>query len=199
MATYKKLNGPYTIETAEVIILGNLTVQGTQATIESTNTTVTDKIITLNVGELGNGIGPSGTGISGIEVDRGSQPNVSIVYDETVDRWRLSNDGSLYLNIYAGNATSVLSAVEEDPAPILGGNLKSNGYSILSGNSDNLKFEGNLQLSYSLATPALVSNAVVMHSKTPGGGVTGLYVVNSSVSGQELITKSRAFGLSLIL
>ena len=206
MATYKKLNGIYTIESPEVIINGKLTVLGEQSSIQSNNTFVTDRIISLNAGETAPGVGsgfphpddPAGK-IAGFEVDRGSLTNVGLHYNETLGQWRLSKDGNIWLNIYAGNSTTALGSVEEDPNPTLGGNLKTNGYFIISNVADNIKFDGNLQLSYTTTTPSTVANTVVFYSSTPSGGTTGLYVVNSDVTNEELITKKRAFGYSMIL
>ena len=65
MATVKKLNTTYTLDTTEVIVTGNLTIQGTQTTISSINTTITDKTLTLNAGEVGSGVSPAGGGTSG--------------------------------------------------------------------------------------------------------------------------------------
>ena len=69
-----------------VVVAGDLTVQGTTTSIETTNTNITDNVITLNEGESGAGV-TSGT--SGIEVDRGSESNVTLVWDETADRWTI--------------------------------------------------------------------------------------------------------------
>jgi hypothetical protein len=68
----------------DVVITGDLTVQGTTTSVETTNTTITDNIITLNNGESGAGVT---SGSSGIEIDRGSSADVSFVFDETGDKW----------------------------------------------------------------------------------------------------------------
>jgi hypothetical protein len=62
-----------------VIVVGNLTVQGSTTSVETTNTTITDNIITLNEGETGAGVS---LGTAGIEIDRGTNPNVSFVWSE---------------------------------------------------------------------------------------------------------------------
>jgi hypothetical protein len=68
----------------DVVIAGDLTVQGTTTSIETTNTDITDNVITLNNGEVGAGITNT---TSGIEIDRGSEANVTFVYDDSVDKW----------------------------------------------------------------------------------------------------------------
>lgn len=67
----------------EVRITGNLTVDGEQTIINTTDLSIEDNIIVLNRGESGPGI-DSGSGISGVEIDRGSFANARIVFDETV-------------------------------------------------------------------------------------------------------------------
>ena len=86
MAETKRISDQYTISAPTIIIDGNLTVSGTTTSVETTNSTITDNIIVLNQGETGAGI----TAVtSGIEIDRGSLTNVSIVYDDSVDAFKV--------------------------------------------------------------------------------------------------------------
>ena len=64
---------------------GNLTVQGTTTTISTTNTVITDKII-----ELANGTSGTPSGDAGIVVERGSNSNVGVIWDESTDKWTFS-------------------------------------------------------------------------------------------------------------
>jgi hypothetical protein len=68
-------------ETGEVVITGDLTVNGTTTTVNSTELTVDDNIIVLNEGENGSGVTLN---ISGIEIDRGAFPSAQIVYNENM-------------------------------------------------------------------------------------------------------------------
>jgi hypothetical protein len=72
-----------------VVITGNLTVQGETTTINTTETYIEDKIITLNVGDDGpTGISLTGPGrVSGLEINRGTNSNypaVRLVFDESI-------------------------------------------------------------------------------------------------------------------
>ena len=69
--------------TGTVVIAGNLQVDGTQTTINSTTLTVDDKNITLASGSA-NASAASGAGFT---VDIGSGTNPSITYDGTNDEW----------------------------------------------------------------------------------------------------------------
>ena len=78
-----------------LIITGNLTVQGTTTTIESNTVSVGDSIIVLNNDFTG--VAPSEN--AGIEIERGTQTNTSLLWNEGTDRWTFTNDGSTYFNL----------------------------------------------------------------------------------------------------
>jgi hypothetical protein len=73
--------------TQNVVISGNLTVSGTTTTVNSNEVNIGDAVILLNADEAG---APSQNG--GIEIERGTSANVSLVWDETNDYW-VVNDG----------------------------------------------------------------------------------------------------------
>lgn len=71
----------------DLVVTGDLTVQGSLTSIETTNTAIKDNVIVLNSGETGAGI----TSVtSGIEIERGSEGNKTFVYHETNGQWELS-------------------------------------------------------------------------------------------------------------
>jgi hypothetical protein len=63
---------------------GNLTVTGTTTTLSSTNSVIADKII-----ELGNGTSGSASGDAGIVIERGSDANAFIGFDESENKFKL--------------------------------------------------------------------------------------------------------------
>ena len=87
---------------SDLIVNGNLTVSGTTTTVNSTETLVADRILTLNAGESGDGVT---NGAAGIEVDRGSYTDVdnnlqtndiaSILWNETDDVWEFKLGNAL--------------------------------------------------------------------------------------------------------
>ena len=77
-----------------ITISGNLTVNGTTTTVNSNTVSVGDNIIVLNSDETGT---PSQN--AGIEVERGTSTNVSLLFDEGTDRWKFTGDGSTFYNI----------------------------------------------------------------------------------------------------
>ena len=78
--------------TGEVIIRGDLTVEGSTTTIESTEIAIADRIFTLNDGESGAGVS-TGDNTAGITIDRGSEDNVNILYDENLSWLKSSGSG----------------------------------------------------------------------------------------------------------
>ena len=91
--TLNSSSGTTTIDD-DLIITGALTVSGSVAYVNTTNLQVGDNIITLNNDETGT---PSQN--AGIEIERGTSTNVVLQYNETNDKWELTNDGSSYSSI----------------------------------------------------------------------------------------------------
>ena len=65
-----------------VTVSGNLVVSGTTTTVNSETVTINDNIIVLNNNESGT---PSQNG--GIEVERGTSTNASLIWNESQDKW----------------------------------------------------------------------------------------------------------------
>lgn len=81
-----------------VVVQGNLTVNGTTTTVNSNTVAIGDSIMVLNNDETGT---PSEN--AGIEIERGTSTNVSILWNEGTDYWQI-NDGSTTSKILsAGN------------------------------------------------------------------------------------------------
>lgn len=74
-----------------VVITGDLTVQGATTSVNTTNTEIKDRIVTLNKGETGAGVTLD---TSGIEIDRGTEDNAFLVFDEAVGGFKLEADGN---------------------------------------------------------------------------------------------------------
>ena len=98
------------ISTVEnVVISGDLTVSGTTFTVNTETLLIEDNIIVLNSNYLGNAENDVNAKNAGVEVERGTQPNVLIRWNETTNKWQFSNDGTSYYNILGeGNANLTL-------------------------------------------------------------------------------------------
>ena len=107
MGQFLRVNGDYNIKTAEgakitldtgpaasggsVRVTGDLVVEGETVSVAATNLDVEDNIITLNYGETGVGVTLT---YSGLEVERGSLSNSSLLYEETADTWLIANNSA---------------------------------------------------------------------------------------------------------
>lgn len=98
-----KANANITLSTNTVFIQGNLYVGGNATAITKTDLNITDNIITVNAGEIGPGVTLV---TSGVNVDRGSLANVAILWNESVGKWTLTNDGTTYATIQTGSAAT---------------------------------------------------------------------------------------------
>ena len=110
MGQFLRVNGDYNIRAGDgakitldtgpvasggsVRVTGNLVVEGETLNVSTTNLTIEDNIISLNVGEVGPGVSLV---YSGIEIERGNtssitpQNNASFLYDESTDSWILAH------------------------------------------------------------------------------------------------------------
>ena len=182
-----------TLSTDNVYVVGNLYVEGDTTYVSSNNLTITDNVIVLNQGQPSGGITK---GNAGIIIDRGSQPYAQLQFNQAGGNvWQItSSGGSGFANILTVGAAFQLV---DDPNPVLDGNLNVNGYTIYA--NTNVILQGNIELKYANTVPSLSANTTVVYAQTPGAGTAGLYVVNSEATQEELVTKRRAFGFSLIL
>ena len=90
----------------DVVVSGDLTVSGTTTTVNTETINLADNQIVLNSNETG-----SPTQDGGIEIERGTETNKTLVWDETNDRWTVgsetfvagffSGDGSNLTNVAA--------------------------------------------------------------------------------------------------
>lgn len=215
--------GGYTIIADPVYIYGNLYVTGNTNTTSTNDLAITNNAIILNAGLSGaNAPNPQGANIT---VDRGTSPNVSIQWSESLGYWQLTNDGTTFSKIVSAsggvNAGGYNTAVQYNNANALAG---SNSFTFGSGNlsvygtnigNANVNATGSgqdltlsssggvvyindvLKLSYQGTAPSNVASTTQIFANTVGGGGTGLYVVNSG-TGDELITKTKATVLALI-
>ena len=109
----------------DAIIDGNLTVNGTTTTINSTTLDVDDLNITIASGAADSAAADG----AGITVDGAS---ATLTYSSTGDKW-VFNKAPFY------NTNALLTDIVQDTTPQLGGNLETNGNNIVGGNGDKIE------------------------------------------------------------
>lgn len=70
-------------------VSGNLTILGDTTTVNTQTLIIEDNIIVLNNNEVGAGVT---SGIAGIQIDRGTEDNEWLIFNETDDRWHVGLD-----------------------------------------------------------------------------------------------------------
>jgi len=81
-----------------VVVNGDLTVSGTTTTVNTETILLADNIITLNSNATG-----GATESAGIEVERGDDSNVSLLWNETTDKWQIEVSPGTSENIATEN------------------------------------------------------------------------------------------------
>jgi hypothetical protein len=80
--------------TNNLTVGGNLNVTGTINSVNTTQVNIVDNKINLNTDFTG-----TPTADAGIRVERGASPDVEILWNETEDKWTLTNNGTNYHEI----------------------------------------------------------------------------------------------------
>lgn len=101
--TIDSAGGTVTIDD-NLTVTGDLTVSGTTTSINTETLTVDDNVIVLN-----NNVTSSPSENAGIEVERGTSANVLVRWNETSDKWEITNDGTTYGNIVSTADTGSVS------------------------------------------------------------------------------------------
>lgn len=176
MAETKRVSDQYKISSPSIVIDGNLTVTGSTTSVETINSTIKDNIIRLNEGELGAGISLV---TSGIEIDRGSEVDASLLFDETTGTWTVKV-GSNLANIRVAEPASGSDAVTKnyvDTSVVNPGGIEGSvqfNQSNNFGGSANFLWNGtnlsiyNLQLASSSITTTGTNNDLTLSANGSG-------------------------------
>ena len=72
---------------------GDILVEGQSFVTEAETVEIKDNLLLLNKGEVGAGVTK---GIAGLEIDRGTEPNYQIIFDESDNRFKAGVEGDLW-------------------------------------------------------------------------------------------------------
>ena len=187
-------------------VTGNLTVSGNTTTINTANLFIEDNIILLNSGETS-----TPTLNAGIEVERGTSTNVDIRWNESTDKWQITNDGSTYNNIattadlsaqtttsITANTETTIASFDKDVANAAeftvkveqGSRFLSNKVLVLH-NGTTADFTKYGELSIAAAEVVAGSGAVTWTTRTSNFGNT---TIRSVAYGNNLWVAAGSFG-----
>ena len=175
-----------------MVVSGNLTVSGTTTTVNTATLSVADNQIILNSDYTGS----SPTENGGIEIERGTQTNKTLVWNETDDKWTVGSEtfvaGTFEGNL-TGNVTGTVSSVaNHDTDDISEGS--SNLYftnarvdSRLSGGTGVTYSSGTISIGQAVATSSDVEfNEITTNYANNSGGVArNIYQSTSAPTGSD--------------
>lgn len=215
MSSFDRITGNYNLQTlagacgqgdiritandgeGSIYLTGNLFVIGTLANVKSETTYVTDNYIRLSSEVEGVPVMNAG-----MIVDRGNECHVEIRWNELRDRWEFTEDCTTFYPI--------LGKVQQDPTPVLGGDLNLNCRQIqtdypcnivLNPGIQNDVTRGAVEIKQVRPTETVNYNAgsTTIYAKAPEEcGDLGLRV-KTSTSEEKLVSKRYAAVLGLVL
>ena len=104
--TIDSAGGTVTIDD-DLVVSGNLTVSGTTTTLNTETLAVEDNIIVLN-----SGVTSTPSTNAGLEVERGTSANVVFRWNETTDKWQVSENGTDYYDVINSDSLEFRIAME---------------------------------------------------------------------------------------
>jgi hypothetical protein len=181
--------GIFTINAANTIFNGNLTYTG--------NLTTVDDFIVVGANNTG-AVGNLGL-LTGLNVSTNSYAGLR--FNADVNAWQISANvygngapNTAYANIATGNATvgGANTQIQFNDSNSFGASANLT----FDKSTNRLTLTGHQALA-NVATPANVSNSVVIYSNVVSAGGTGLYFT-SAAANDELVSKSKAIVFSII-
>jgi len=164
-----------------LVITGNLTVNGTTTTLNTDTLAVEDNVIVLNSNVTGT---PSAN--AGIEVERGTSTNASILWNESTDKWTAGLAGSEAAILLSGVATaSDISGFTESVQDVVGNGgfiSGSNSLSVTYNDTANtLAFDTTLaSTSYLSKTSGLAVDVTSLETKLVTDSFARKYAANNT-------------------
>lgn len=166
--------------TGLITVAGDLTVTGTVTTVNTETINLADNIISLNSNHTG---APTQNG--GIEVIRGTEATVSLVWNEGEQRWKFTNDGTSFDPIpipseYTNNTGTVTSVAVTGS----GGITVSSGSPITTSGTIALTINDSAIANAKLANDSITINgtAVALGSSINVGDITAV-TAGAGISG----------------
>ena len=155
-----------------LVVNGSLTVNGDTATISAQTVTIEDNILLLN-----SNVSATPSTNAGIEVERGISNNVSLRWNESTDRWEVTNDGTTYYEVLTTGSTTLPASV----VTLTGTQTLTNKTltsPVITGISPTITLGGDLSGSVTLTDlgNATLNATVINNSVALGTDTTGEYV-----------------------
>jgi hypothetical protein len=173
------VNSTITDDGTTVTIGGNLTVNGTTTTVNSNTVNIGDNILILNSDEVGT---PSQNG--GIEIERGTSTNASLIWDETADVWEVGLAGAeVEIATISGTQTLTNKTINGSQlvnTSVANGKLENSSVTVTAGTG--MSGGGSVALGSSVTlTNAGVTSNVAGSGISVNAGTGAVTITNSGV------------------
>jgi hypothetical protein len=175
----------------DLVVTGNLLVQGNTANLSVNHLTVQDNIIELNAESTGI---PNAEINSGIRVIRGELSSVVMRWNESLDRWQFTNDGSNYLSLLGNDESGNIQLGTNAIATTFVGNLSGNATSATTAGTVTTNAQPNITSVGLLTSLSVGPNSSITLTGTSGfvransiqgtDGVNAIFPGYNSVSGR---------------
>ena len=196
--------------TGGVVIKGDLTVEGTTTTVNSTTLDVADKNITLSVGSP-NSAGSDGAGIT---VDNGSDTDAEIKYSGTNDAWEFNKDVGIGTNNpgsplqvesstdYLANfkSSDTTAGVKFTDSQSQSRILTANGHLVLVADANNAVGSSSVRFNLDTTSIAAVDSGMILTNTGLGIGVASpseALDVSGNIQATGTITGSDFSGITM--
>lgn len=203
---YNSLTNTLTVNkistSSDVTVGGNLTVQGTLTSIQTSNTEINDNTIILNKGQPGSGVTND---TSGIEIDRGAGDHATLLWTDSANAW-VFKLGTNYAQIKSGmlditgnaNVSNNINVIGNVNANNFNGNLYGNvvGNLTAPGNNTEVLFnDGNVIKAATGLTFNKSSNLVTLSGNISVSNVTNVSNVSFNSSNSYVVGTANALGI----
>lgn len=188
-------DSPYTDSSPEaggnVYITGNLVVNGSTTTVNSNVVNVGDSIITLNSDEAGT---PSQN--AGIEVERGTSSNKTLIWDESADKWTVGSE-TFVAGTFEGNLTGDVTgnadtATESTNVTVTANNStdETTYLTFVDGATGTQGIESDTGLTYNPSTNTLTTTIFSGRATNIDGGATNQLVYQTAANTTGFVSTS---------
>ena len=183
------------------LVVNNLVVKGTTTTIESETITFNDNILVLN----NNYTGSAPTENAGLEVERGTLVNASLIWDESKDLWRTGLAGAEKTIVSEGNTVTVTGDTTGSAAFDSNGNISVSIQVVDDSHNHIISNIDGLQAALD-SKSSTTHNHDSVYLKLVGGTLTGdlsinktLAVINAGTSSNNVLSLQSMGSIEVVI
>lgn len=175
----------------KVLIKGDLIVDGGSTEVSVEDLAVKDNIIVVNKGETGAGVTLR---YAGIKVDRGTDPNVGLIWDEDINSWTFVSTVGPDTFTISDLSRLTLQELRTDPAAFNGDLFINIGPQSIVRLPDGISYETRVTEPFHIPNKKYVDDAI-QNQPTFQLRVddTRVYVVDKDIAGSELAYTQQGF------